>query len=65
MILSKYVQEAVNNVETYMKEKLGKRWNIPNTAVNQFPIGYEPTEDMTPELDPELALYYKYIIGVL
>ena len=62
---SKYVQEAVNIVETYVKDKLREHWKIPKTSVNSFPIGYETTEDVTPELDPELALYYQSIIGVL
>ena len=65
LIPSKYVQEAVKNVETCVKYKLEGRWKIPNTEVNPFPIGYEPTKDVTPELDPELALYYQLIIVVL
>ena len=55
LIQSKYVQEALKNVETYVKENLRERWKIPKTAVNPFPIGYKPTEDVTPELDPELS----------
>ena len=55
--LSKYVQESVNNAETYVKYKLGERWNIPKTAVNPFLIGYKPTKYVTPELDPELDSY--------
>ena len=57
--LSKYVQEAVKNVETYMKDKLRERWKIPKIAVNTFQIGYEPTEDVTPELNLELDLHYQ------
>ena len=45
------MQEAVKNVETYVEEKLGERWNIPKTAVNPFPIRYEPTKDVTPKLE--------------
>ena len=33
--------------------------------MNTLSIEHEPTEDVTPELDPELALYYQFIIGVL
>ena len=35
------------------------------TAVNLSQIGYEPTEDVTPKLDLELALYYQSTIGAL
>ena len=59
------MQEAVHNVETYMKDKLGGSWKIPKTAVNPFPIGYEPNEDLTSKLDPDLASYYQSIMGVL
>ena len=55
---SKYVQEAVKNVETYVKDKIAERWKIPKTAVKPFPIGYEPTKDVLPEIDLELASYY-------
>ena len=48
-----------------MKDKLGGIWKIPKTAVNPFPIRYEPAEDVIPELDPEFASYYQSIIDVL
>ena len=64
LIPSNYVQEAVKNIETYAKDKLGKCWKILKTAVNPLPIWYEPTEDVTPERDLELASYYQLIIGV-
>ena len=53
------------NFETYMKDKLGERWKIPKIAVNTFPIEYEPTEDVTLKLEPELASYYQSNIFVL
>ena len=62
---SKYAQEALKNVETYVKENIEERWKIPKTAVNPFPIRYESAEDVIPELDPEFASYYQSIIGVL
>ena len=46
--ISKYIQEAVKNVEPYVKDKLVERWKIPKMAVNPFPIVYEPTLDVTP-----------------
>ena len=57
LIPSKYMKEAVNNAETYVKDKLRELWNIPKTSVNPFPIGYEPTKDVTPEIDLELTSY--------
>ena len=62
---SKYLHKLVKNVETYTEDKLGERWKIPKTAVNPIPIGYETTEDVTYELDPELVSYYQSIIDVL
>ena len=65
LIPSKYVQEAVKNVEAYVNDKLGELWKIPKMVVKPFPIGYEPTEDVKPELDPELDSYHQSIIGIL
>ena len=65
VVPSKYVQEEVNNVETYVKDKLEERWKISKTVVNPFPIGYEPTKDVTPKIDQDLASYYQLIIGIL
>ena len=61
---SKYIQEAVKNVEKYLDEnfdgrKLLKKVNTP------FANDYAPELDMTPELSPELANYYQSQIGVL
>ena len=65
VVPSKYVQEEVNNVETYVKDKLEERWKIPKTVLNPFLIGYEPTKDVTPKIDQDLASYYQLIIGIL
>ena len=48
---SKYVQEAVKNLVTYVHDKLRECCKIYKTAVNPFVIGYEPTKDVTPKLD--------------
>ena len=48
---SKYVQEAVKNLVTYVNDKLRECCKIYKTAVNPFVIGYEPTKDVTPKLD--------------
>lgn len=59
---SQYVQNAVNNVETYLKKKnlsLLKRANSP------FTTGYRPETDVTPKLDQIMAAYYQSLIGIL
>ena len=61
---SKYVQEAVSNVEAFVKEQ-DDQWKLPKVAANPFKMGYEPELDTTPELNPELASYYMSQIGVL
>jgi hypothetical protein len=61
---SKYVQEAVKNVEEYLDRehngrKLGKKRSTP------MPPSYRPELDISPELNPEQANYFQSQIGVL
>jgi len=61
---SKYIQEAVKNVEKYLHihcggRKLAKRANAP------FPRDYAPELDISTELDPKRANYYQSLMGVL
>ena len=61
---SKYIQEAVKNVEKYLHincggVKLAKRTNAP------FPRDYAPELDICPELGPKRANYYRSLMGVL
>ena len=59
---SQYVQNAVANVETYLKKNdlsLPKRANAP------FSSGYRPETDVSPELDSLKAVYYQSLIGVI
>jgi hypothetical protein len=61
---SKYVQEAVKNLEEYLERehngrKLGKKRTTP------MPASYRPKLDVTPELDVEAANYFQSQIGVL
>ena len=59
---SKYVQEAVKNVE----EHLGKQnASLPKKVTSPFPREYRPELDITPELDVEDSSYYQSQIGVL
>jgi len=60
---SKYVQEAVQNVEDYLQRtydrKLKKKVRAP------WPTGYLAEQDTSPELDPQTANYYQSQVGVL
>ena len=59
---SQYVQAAVRNVETYLKEKVKK---FPPRAETPLGSNYRPELDFTPELQPEDAAYYQSLIGML
>ena len=63
--LLQYIQESVRKMEQYVKENLGYLWDIPKTAVNPFPCGYEPPLDVLPELDTLISSYYQYHNGIL
>ena len=59
---SQYMQDAVRNVESYLKRKgkvLHKRTNTPLSS------NYRLECDVTPELDPSEAFYYPLLIGIL
>ena len=61
---SKYVQEAVRNVEDFVgKHMPGKR--LPARAATPFERDYRPELDTTPELSDERANFYQAQIGVL
>lgn len=62
---SKYVNEAVGNVEKYLKELRDPRWRLPKQAPNPFTMDCEPELDTSPELGPDLASFYMAQIGVL
>ena len=52
---SKYVQQAVRNVETFLKTNLDGRYYLPKRAENPFPCDYAPDEDVSPLLEPDVA----------
>ena len=60
---SKYVQEAVRNIEVYIRNnklpKLAKRMTAP------LPADYHSELDTSKELDPVRAKYYQSQIGIL
>jgi hypothetical protein len=60
---SKYVQEAVSNVEQYLKQN--GLPGLKRKARGPWPSGYEAELDDTPELVPQQATYYQSLIGIL
>jgi len=61
---SKYVQEAVRNVEQH----LDKHWHgrkLSKRAASAFTANYVPEMDETPVLNADQATYYKSNIGIL
>lgn len=63
MSSSKYVQDAVRNVEEYVEKKLNRK--LPKRVGGPWPTGYVAELDTSPELTPELASYYQSQIGIL
>ena len=59
---SQYVQNAVNNVEDYLKAK-GK--TLPKKANAPLSSDYRPDLDTSPELDLHEAAHYQSLIGIL
>ncbi len=59
---SQYVQAAVKNVESYLKER---NMSLPKRASSPFGTNYRPEVDVSPELNDVDAAYYMSLIGVL
>ena len=62
---SKYVNQAVQNCQTHLTEKLGGTFRIPVKAANPFPEKYCPDMDVTDPLDPEYSFFLQHLIGVM
>jgi hypothetical protein len=62
---AKYIKEAVSNCEKHLKTNYDGQYALLTQAANPFVIGYEPEIDETPALDPDQALYFQSIIGVM
>ncbi len=62
---SEYVQQAVRNVETFLKTNLDGRYSLPKRAKNPFPCDYAPDEDVSLLLEPDVAKFYMQLIGIL
>jgi hypothetical protein len=61
---SKYIQEAVKNVEEHVKQRYGAKAKL-DLQKAPFPRDYRPELDVTPELDDTDGSYYQSQIGVL
>ena len=61
---SKYIQEAVKNVEEHLHNECGGR-KLAKRATAPFPRDYAPELDMSPVLDSKRANYYQSLMGVL
>lgn len=62
---SKYVQDAVRNVEAYMQDELGGRKLQSKKARAPFPHDFVPELDTSPTLGDKLSSYYQSLIGIL
>lgn len=60
---SQYVRAAVKNVKDYLNKQ--SMYNLPTNAKTPMRTSYRPELDISPELDPALALYYMSLIGIL
>ena len=60
---TKYVEEAVKNVETYLQKEYGKKF--PKRVSGPLPMDYRPELDITPELMGDEVSYYHSQIGIL
>jgi len=61
---SKYVQEAVANVDRYLQTNaIGK--GLKKNVKSPWPSGYEAELDSSEELEGDLLTFYQHLIGVL
>ncbi|KAG7369945.1 reverse transcriptase RNA-dependent DNA polymerase [Nitzschia inconspicua] len=60
---TRYVMEAVKNVERYLEKEYGQK--LPKRVSGPFPTDYRPEIDKTPELKDDEVSYFYSQIGVL
>jgi hypothetical protein len=60
---TKYVAEAVKNVERYLEKEYGSK--LPKRVSGPLPTDYRPEIDVTPELQGDELSYYHSQIGIL
>lgn len=59
---SKYVQEAVRNVERYLERN---SITLPTRADTPIQTSYRPELDVSPKLSSTKSAYYQSLIGIL
>ena len=62
---SKYVNQAVQNCQTHLTQKLSGMFTIPGKVVNPFPEKYSSDTDVTDPLDPDCSSFFQHLIGVM
>ena len=62
---SKYVVQAVQNCQLHLTKKFNCKYSIPARADNPFPVDYDPSTDLSNNLDPECSSFYQHLIGVM
>ena len=62
---SKYVQQSVKNVETFLKNYWDGRYSLPKGADNPFPCDYAPNKDVSLQLQTYVAKFHVQLIGIL
>ena len=58
------MQEAISNVEKYIKEQWGID-RLPKSGAGPWPSGYDADTDESEELDSKRANYYQSLVGIL
>jgi hypothetical protein len=60
----KYVNQAVRNCERHIKDHYDGRFSLPKRADSPFSMSFEPELDESTPLDPDVASYFQFIIGL-
>ena len=63
--LDKYVHDLVKNVKAYMDDNLDGKYKFPKLPEKHFSMSYTSEINVTPILEPLLALYYLSLIGII
>ena len=61
----RYVHQAVKNCVSHLTKKFDGKYWILTRANNPFPTDYCADTDVTKPLTPELASFYRHLIGVM
>jgi hypothetical protein len=62
---SKYIDQAGENCQIHLTEKLNVKYSIPARTDNPFPVDYDPSTDLSDILDPECLSFYQHLIDVM